>query len=208
MAQILKEEVRNKIIEAAKEEFLSFGFKAASMRRIAQKSEMTVGNLYRYFASKDAINEFIVAPTLNEINNLVMSITSNNISISNPEFNVKYTIPQLKEMLANLIDRLGDIAYKRKIEFRILLMRSKLNDEIVDWFKQLIKYFIITNYGLTEYTEKIEIVSGCYAVAIIEGFKRCLDDCKDEATFNELSKIFMLSYLSMLENDIGKYIGE
>jgi len=46
--QILKEEVHNKIINAAKEEFLEYGYSGASMRRISKKIGMTVGNIYRY----------------------------------------------------------------------------------------------------------------------------------------------------------------
>ena len=49
MAQVLKEAQRDKILEAAKQELLHYGYKEASMRRIAAQAEMTVGNLYRYF---------------------------------------------------------------------------------------------------------------------------------------------------------------
>ena len=55
MAQVLKDEVRDSILESAREEFLEHGFDDSSMRRIAQKSRMTVGNLYRYFKSKDEL---------------------------------------------------------------------------------------------------------------------------------------------------------
>ena len=67
MAQKLKENMRNSIIEAAKKELLTFGYKDASMRNIAKMSNMTVGNLYRYFESKDDLIQNIVTPTLKEI---------------------------------------------------------------------------------------------------------------------------------------------
>ena len=56
MAQVLKDSLRKAILDAAKEEFLEYGFKDASMRRIAAKANMTVGNLYRYFKNKESIN--------------------------------------------------------------------------------------------------------------------------------------------------------
>ena len=207
MAQILKKETRERIIEAAKEEFLSCGFKDASMRRIAQKSEMTVGNLYRYFTSKDAINEWIVGPTMNEINQLVMSLTMNNVSFESTEFKIDYSIEQIKQLLSTIIDKVGTIAYKRKIEFKILLMSSKLTKSTTEWLKSLVKYIIVKNYGL-ENNENVDIISGCYAVAIVEGFKQILDGCKDEETFKALAKAYMFSYVSMMENDIGKYMVE
>ena len=64
MAQILKEELRKAIIESAKQEFLNNGYENASMRNIAKKANMTVGNLYRYFESKDDIHKQIVSNTL------------------------------------------------------------------------------------------------------------------------------------------------
>lgn len=58
--QILKEDVRDNIIESARTEFLEKGFSKASMRIIAQKSGITVGNIYRYFEGKEALfNEMI-----------------------------------------------------------------------------------------------------------------------------------------------------
>ena len=64
MAQVLKEAVKDKIIAAAKEEFLKKGYKEASMRAIARKSKMTVGNLYRYFSSKEEMIIHIVSPPM------------------------------------------------------------------------------------------------------------------------------------------------
>lgn len=208
MAQILKEEVREKIVSAAKEEFLTKGFQAASMRRIAEKSEMTVGNLYRYFTGKDALNEYIVNPTLNQINLALMEITSNNISLTNPELKTNYTIDQFRRMLIEMVDKVGQIAYQRKIEFKILLMKTKVTDSIISWFTKIVEQIISAQYHLPNQNEKVVIISKSYAVAIIEGFKQLLLDCKDQLTFQQLSKVFMLSYLSMLENNLGKYLGE
>lgn len=208
MAQILKEEIKNRIVDSAKEELLTYGFENASLRRIALKSKMTVGNLYHYFKNKDALIEYIVNPVLGEINELVMEITSNNISISSMDFKATYTVDELRLLLNILIDRLGDIAFKWKSEFKILLMGSKIHNEIIEWFKNLIRYFIMTNYNLKDYTGKVKIISSCYATSIVEGFRQCLSDSEDEKIFKEIIKIYMLSYIRMLENDIGKYIGE
>ena len=49
MAQTLKDDVKARIIESAKEEFLENSYEKTSMRAIASKSNITVGNLYRYF---------------------------------------------------------------------------------------------------------------------------------------------------------------
>ena len=51
--QILKKEVREKIEQTASSEFLQKGYEGASMRAIAKKSSISVGNLYNYFKSKE-----------------------------------------------------------------------------------------------------------------------------------------------------------
>ncbi|UVI33213.1 TetR/AcrR family transcriptional regulator [Paenibacillus spongiae] len=60
--QILKEGVRNAIVEAAFAEFRQYGYMDASMRRIAAAAGMTSGNIYRYFRSKEDLFDFIVGP--------------------------------------------------------------------------------------------------------------------------------------------------
>lgn len=51
---------RDQIVDAAKVCFRRHGFHAASMAEIAQASQLSVGQIYRYFANKDAIIEEIV----------------------------------------------------------------------------------------------------------------------------------------------------
>ena len=64
--QTLKDDVRERIVDSAKAEFLEKGIDKASMRDIAAGSNMTVGNLYRYFKNKEELNSFIVGETLTE----------------------------------------------------------------------------------------------------------------------------------------------
>ncbi|MFD2215214.1 TetR/AcrR family transcriptional regulator [Metabacillus endolithicus] len=61
MAQVKKPEVRRALLLAAKQEFLERGFKLSSMRRIAATAGTTIGNLYKYFESKEAIYEELVS---------------------------------------------------------------------------------------------------------------------------------------------------
>jgi AcrR family transcriptional regulator len=51
---------REEIIAAARYCFVRHGFHAASMSSIAERAEMSVGQIYRYFESKEAIVQTIV----------------------------------------------------------------------------------------------------------------------------------------------------
>ena len=53
--QYQKEDVRKRIVDAAKTEFLRVGFYRASMLQISNRARVPIGNLYRYFASKEAL---------------------------------------------------------------------------------------------------------------------------------------------------------
>ena len=51
-----------KIIAAAKKEFLTYGFTDASMRHIAEEAGMSASGLYKHFASKEEMFSALVEP--------------------------------------------------------------------------------------------------------------------------------------------------
>jgi len=65
--QVKKDEIRDEILRAAVNEFLKRGFKNASMRTIATKSNTTLGNLYNYFDNKEAILDAAIGDTPEQI---------------------------------------------------------------------------------------------------------------------------------------------
>lgn len=75
--QVLKDYVRNNILSSARNEFLEKGYTKASMRDIAVNAGITVGNIYRYYESKEYLFESIVEPTYVEISDLFKSIELN-----------------------------------------------------------------------------------------------------------------------------------
>jgi len=63
--QYLKKEIRERIIDAAMEEFNKLGFADASIRNIAQTAKTSLGNVYRYFTNKEALYLAVVNPVIN-----------------------------------------------------------------------------------------------------------------------------------------------
>lgn len=53
--QTLKSDIRNRILSAAKEQFVQRGYLKTSMREIADAVDVGVGNLYNYFENKDEL---------------------------------------------------------------------------------------------------------------------------------------------------------
>ncbi len=64
MAQVLKEELRARILQAAGAEFATRGFKAARLTDIARQAGTTASNLYKYAHDKEALFLQTVPPDL------------------------------------------------------------------------------------------------------------------------------------------------
>lgn len=62
--QRLKDDIRQKILASARQEFAKQGFAKASMRNIAAQAGVGVGNLYNYFPSKDDLFCTILSPVV------------------------------------------------------------------------------------------------------------------------------------------------
>ena len=60
MAQVLKEEVQKRIVDAALEVFAEKGYLAATMGEIATRAGVSTGNIYRYYDSKEALFEVVL----------------------------------------------------------------------------------------------------------------------------------------------------
>ncbi|HDI6158504.1 TPA: helix-turn-helix transcriptional regulator, partial [Escherichia coli] len=58
--EIRHKQRQDEIINAARRCFRLCGFHAASMSQIASEAQLSVGQIYRYFANKDAIIEEMV----------------------------------------------------------------------------------------------------------------------------------------------------
>jgi AcrR family transcriptional regulator len=72
--QYQKDEVRNNIVKEALKEFMEKGYEGASIRCIAKKSNTSVGNLYKYFKSKEGLYESIIGSVYHRIMNYIDQI--------------------------------------------------------------------------------------------------------------------------------------
>ena len=207
--QTLKDDVRERIVDSAKKEFLEKGIDKSSMRDIAAGSNMTVGNLYRYFKNKEELNNFIVGETLSEINKLVMEKSENTVSINSGDMDINMTVAQYIEVLDDLADKLVDIYKSHKIEFNILMMHSKLNDSITDWFASLIEHIIKSHYKLNEYDKQIKILSHGYAVSVFAGIRDIFKNANVKTgSLKNMIKVFFRSYINNLSTDFVASLGD
>jgi len=207
MAQILKDECREKIIKAAKEEFLKKGYKGASLRRIADKAGMTVGNLYRYYNNKEDLNKQIVVSTLDKIEDTLNSLTDNKISIETRVFDAKMNKYELIEALDSFAIKMCDIYQEASEEFGIVMLHSKLNDKFVNWFFNIAMTLISQNYDPKKGTINIEELANAHANSVWAGVKNIIVKSKlNSDDKKQLIKVYLRTYVMILDSDINAII--
>jgi AcrR family transcriptional regulator len=111
--QYLKEEVRDKIKKEALEEFKRVGYKGASIRRIAANSNTSVGNLYKYFDSKEALYEDIIGSVYNRLMNYINQFGE--VELNEKACNIFY----------KLTEKLIKIFKESSVEIAVLLNKSQ-----------------------------------------------------------------------------------
>lgn len=108
-----KTATHQKVIEAAREEFLEYGFQDASMRRIAERVGMTAAGLYRHFPSKAAMFEALVEPAAKDMKSWLKEHMETGMS------RVESDSESLWE--STWVDLMRDLVYPRMEEYRLLL---------------------------------------------------------------------------------------
>ena len=66
MPQILKEDVRERILASALEVFAAHGYEGATMGTIAERAGLGTASLYRYYPGKGELFDAVVTPALAE----------------------------------------------------------------------------------------------------------------------------------------------
>ena len=71
--QRLKKDVRERICKAALEEFKQNGYADASIRKISDRANISLGNIYRYYTNKEALYFAVVQPFRDAIKDFLES---------------------------------------------------------------------------------------------------------------------------------------
>jgi len=136
MPKLSEKEIEKKragIAKAAKELFIKQGFHATSMRDIARRAGVSLGNLYNYFDTKESIFEFIIneyVTVINEKLRLILDQIDEPLEPSNLRF--------LGEKIGMLVNSHSDfwlLMYIDVLEFRNRHFR-KMFDGLADVFRK------------------------------------------------------------------------
>lgn len=176
-----KIELNNKILEVSLMEFYVNGYKDTNMRSIARKSGMTVGNIYRYFSSKQELFRNIMDPVVLKIRSIV------NIEplIQNQD------IKDLN-VIISLINPALQICSEHPREINIILSKSK--GSIYENKYEVVKNDIASSIKKV-YSEMDDELAHVIGVSIIEALLYILRNHSHDVS--TIQKLFM-NYLKFI----------
>ncbi|MBQ1490437.1 MAG: TetR/AcrR family transcriptional regulator [Blautia sp.] len=112
-----KTESHKKVLAAAREEFMTYGFEKASMRRIGERCGMTAAGLYRHCRDKADLFRELVEPSVERIDQWIDTHAERSIRAMESD-----EVDLFKD---SEIDMMRDLIYPNMEEYRLLLTRSQ-----------------------------------------------------------------------------------
>ena len=119
--QTQKDEIKERIIAVARQEFIANGVKNTSMQRIASLSGIAVGNIYHYFKSKDHLFRCVIHPLLKAFE--VYRKNANQSSYATLDiFRYDSYLEGMKELVTSLV-----VSYRNELK---LLLNEAVNTSL------------------------------------------------------------------------------
>ena len=135
--QYLKREIKERILAAAIEEFKEHGYANASIRNIANNAEISLGNIYRYFANKEALYFAVINPFME----------SDKQSIESEFTFVDKTMKEVSEVLVKFLMQYSDelliirkgnsVHYETFVNYIIGVISSKIREMMESSFPEI-----------------------------------------------------------------------
>lgn len=184
--QVQKDDIKNRILDAAVEEFLVDGYKQASMRNIAQSAGITVGNIYSYFSGKADLFDNILEETVLQLRQLI------DLDVSK-ENRTSYTV------VAFITNRIMEVYRQNRSQFLILMNGAEGSryENIRSELIELIKLRLAMEFAPAVPQMKEDILlADSLAIAIFEGICNLFNKYGgDEQRLSELLNKFLFLIL-------------
>ena len=105
-----------RVLAAAREEFMEYGYEKASMRRIGQRCGMTAAGLYRHSRNKADLFRELVEPSAQKIDEWLEAHISRSIQTMESD--------EIDLWKDSEIDMMRDLIYPNMEEYRLLLTKA------------------------------------------------------------------------------------
>ncbi len=148
MAQVLKDEVKEKIQNSAVELFTRKGYKNASIKNIATNAHVSVGNVYRYYKNKDELYESVIKGVYDGVNELMTLVEHQD------NYKIIYISKTFEEQVYEPMTKFVELYRREKNVFNMLLKGEKgeYYEKTIVSFIDILRNYFIRFWGI----EKIE----------------------------------------------------
>ncbi len=198
--QVLKEEIKERIKKVAIDEFEENGYQKATMRGIAFKANLTVGNLYRYFKNKDDLFDILIQPAFKEIYRFISDF-------AHTEEDGLYRRKERHNFIKTFENALIEIYSKHRAELVILLngskgshmenAREKIVHIITDRIKQEIFPKMENNIKPVD-----DFLAEVFSTSFIEGISLVLSKYRDKEKTKELFVKYIQIYFKYFLDEL------
>jgi AcrR family transcriptional regulator len=185
MVQVLKEDVKRRIYDAAVAEFFEKDYQTATIRSIAKRAAVPLGLVYSYFKNKADLFEAVVEPVMTAIDNIMQ------LEESKTEKNPEDLFEHLKKQ-TNSIIRLID-SYKTLI---ILIDKSQgthyqhFKDELI----QRVELHIQTEFIKRAINQYDDLLFHIWASSFIEGVCEIIRHYKNQKWAEQMIELLVKHY--------------
>jgi AcrR family transcriptional regulator len=180
--QVLKPEIRSSILSNALEEFYQYGYSQASMRAIASKVGITVGNIYRYFLSKEDLFNVILEPVRNAI-----------IEVAHVDEQLNIIKIDTREEASLIVDSILSLMKHYTKELFILIFNSE--GSMYEFMKEdlirIVEVKLTRVFAQESHGYFVKIISTSFIQALFVIFKDNIDDYE---TIRELITELLIFY--------------
>lgn len=105
-----------RVLAAAREEFLTYGFEKASMRRVGERCGLTAAGLYRHCRDKADLFDLLVAPAIRQLNAWMEEHLDRYMTAVREDGNLQWQ--------DSWIDMMREVVYPRVEDYHLLLTCS------------------------------------------------------------------------------------
>ena len=102
-----------RVMAAARDEFMEYGFEKASMRRVGERCGLTAAGLYRHCRDKEDLFDQLAAPALDRLNAWMDEHLAKYLTAVQEEGNVKWQ--------DSWIDMMREVVYPNADDFHLIL---------------------------------------------------------------------------------------
>lgn len=190
--QYKKDEIKNKIISTATNEFEKKGYQNALIADIAESSGVPVGNFYRYFSSKSLLFDAVVEDAYKNLPNIIIETYEKQ----------KYLNRNVKDLAKNIAGSIMVIYNKYSKQLLILIDKSEdtkyknFVNKIIDQIVKIMETELFKNADVCD-----SIISGIITNGFVNGLFTILKT-GDEKNLEKLIERLMLFYFYKIEERI------